>query len=441
MRVAFGVACPAEPRKGNDEQLFRCFATMARRESPERKARFPMLITSGWIRGSALRMVVPPEVRQRVREAGLRSALPCGSPSRRTSRSRDVEGRLVGNVNVSERPASSKVGGIEHATLLSLRIKGRAIEPLPLGASIGATLRGAFGETLKRLVCAFDWSRTPCAPCSLRATCPFPRVFEPHAEGDAPARLADPPRPYVMKPPLDGPAVYQPGQTFTFGLVLFGAAAAELPYIVVLWRELAKAGIGPRRTRFRLESIMSVDETLGEESSVFDGERDLARTPSVVIDRAAIDRRVSRLRADGAGRRLAVRFLAPTLLKHEGRPQSEPAFHVLIRRLRDRASALFRFFGPRALDLDPVGLARAAEAVRTVEGRTAWTRSFRASRTGETQSLAGVTGRILFEGDIEPFLPLLALGEWLHVGKDCVFGGGRYELSGTCAEATPCGPS
>ena len=32
------------------------------------------------------------------------------------------------------------------------------------------------------------------------------------------------------------------------------------------------------------------------------------------------------------------------------------------------------------------------------------------------------------EGEVGPFLPALHLGQWLHVGKETVFGMGQYRL-------------
>jgi len=37
-------------------------------------------------------------------------------------------------------------------------------------------------------------------------------------------------------------------------------------------------------------------------------------------------------------------------------------------------------------------------------------------------------GRAVYEGPLGDFLPLLLLGELIHVGKGTVFGQGRFEL-------------
>ena len=42
--------------------------------------------------------------------------------------------------------------------------------------------------------------------------------------------------------------------------------------------------------------------------------------------------------------------------------------------------------------------------------------------------LGGLVGTLSLEGDIEPFIPYLRLGEWLHVGKNTTFGLGQYQL-------------
>jgi len=42
--------------------------------------------------------------------------------------------------------------------------------------------------------------------------------------------------------------------------------------------------------------------------------------------------------------------------------------------------------------------------------------------------MGGFIGSITFEGDLEPFLPFLLLGEYVHVGKGTSFGLGKYEI-------------
>jgi CRISPR/Cas system endoribonuclease Cas6 (RAMP superfamily) len=42
--------------------------------------------------------------------------------------------------------------------------------------------------------------------------------------------------------------------------------------------------------------------------------------------------------------------------------------------------------------------------------------------------MGGLVGRVTYEGDLSDYLPLLALGELVHVGKGTVFGNGQYQI-------------
>jgi CRISPR/Cas system endoribonuclease Cas6 (RAMP superfamily) len=46
-----------------------------------------------------------------------------------------------------------------------------------------------------------------------------------------------------------------------------------------------------------------------------------------------------------------------------------------------------------------------------------------------THDLSGFVGEVSFEGDLAPFVPYLKLGEYVHVGKNAVFGNGWYEIT------------
>jgi CRISPR/Cas system endoribonuclease Cas6 (RAMP superfamily) len=126
---------------------------------------------------------------------------------------------------------------------------------------------------------------------------------------------------------------------------------------------------------------------------------------------------------------LKISFLTPTLLKAEGSVIRKPEFHHLFKRLRDRINALSVFFGTGPLDVDFAELGRRAEQVRTVSCNVQWEERFRtSSKTHQRHELSGFVGEAAYEGELQEFLPWLALGELVHVGKHTAWGMGRIGL-------------
>ena len=117
------------------------------------------------------------------------------------------------------------------------------------------------------------------------------------------------------------------------------------------------------------------------------------------------------------------------MLKAEGVHARRPAFGPIAKRLRDRINALSYFYCGKGLDIDFKAFGEQAEKIKTVADSTRWVESSRYSRRREvTHDLSGFVGEVSFEGDLGMFLPYLKLGEYLHVGKNAVFGNGWYEI-------------
>ena len=115
------------------------------------------------------------------------------------------------------------------------------------------------------------------------------------------------------------------------------------------------------------------------------------------------------------------------MLRAEGVLARRPAFGPLAKRLRDRINALSYFYCGEGLDIDFKAFGEQAEKITTVADSTRWVESSRYSRRREvTHDLSGFVGEVTFEGDLGMFLPYLKLGEYLHVGKNAVFGNGWY---------------
>ena len=293
---------------------------------------------------------------------------------------------------------------------------------LPLH-SRGPTLRGAFGITLRRLVC-HDLDLA-CRACPLEPTCAYPQAFEPRppADADRLSNLQDAPRPFVFDIPLDESPSFPAGIPVTFGLTAVGRAARLVPYFVSAFRTLADEGLGPRRAKFDLVNIAALDAR-GAAITIYENTTPLVRLTAPTLRAADLMKP-----GDTTRTTLTLRFPTPLDLKDRGVPVGTPEFAPLIRRLRDRANALSTFFADGPLSLDFKGLSAIAEGVKLVRNATRLIEVNRtSSRTGQRHDVGGLIGEADYEGEgIGKLMALVRVGEVVHAGKHAAFGNGEME--------------
>jgi len=292
----------------------------------------------------------------------------------------------------------------------------------------GSVLRGAFGTSLKRLVCSMG-RETSCDACILKDRCAYMLIFSP-IQLTSIKRLRNQPRGYVLKPPLAEDTEYIPSSPLRFGMILIGDRIGYLPYVIVPIMELGRVGIGLNRGRFSLRCIESVKEE--RSTPIYDSSTNMVRNIGENITGEELMEKAAAL--DGGS--VTLTFLTPARIKYN--PTGEkggstivrsPEFHHIIRRLRDRVNALSLTYCGRPIDADFKGLAERAAKVKTKTSGLRWIEIRRKSRTqGVMHDQSGFVGSITFEGDLREFLPLILAGEYVHVGEDAVFGNGWYRV-------------
>jgi CRISPR/Cas system endoribonuclease Cas6 (RAMP superfamily) len=313
-----------------------------------------------------------------------------------------------------------------------LRFSIAPVQPLVVPAVNKANmLRGGFGHAFRCLCCIPQCKDTKA--CPLAATCPYKAVFEPAPPlgSERLSKNQDIPRPFVFRAPQTPQTRFEPGQTFEFHLVLIGRALDFLPYFVLSFRELAAEGLGLNRARCALERVEQTGIS-SKSKPIYSAHDQVFRATESVNADDWIRARLPELHASHGQRptqRITIRFRTPTLLRADGEVVRRPEFHHVFKRLRDRINALCTFFGDAPLELDFRGLGQRAEKVRTVSARIDWVERYRtSSKTRQRHELSGFVGEATYEGQLEEFLPWLALGELLHVGKHAAWGNGWIEL-------------
>jgi len=299
---------------------------------------------------------------------------------------------------------------------------------LALPPFYGQTLRGGLATVMRRAVCVTH--QPVCDGCLLRRQCAYGVIFEPIPPSSSPdPRYAATPRPYVLgvtfDPQSQGPMQRQPGEPLEFELTLMGSAVHQLPYFVYTVLELGERGLGHGRGRFHLGRVVALSPQ-GPAQEIFNGQT-LRGPPSPLTAEDIVHSS-----ALPEAERITVCFQTPLRIDLDGDLVFPITFHALMRALVNRITTLERFYGSFE-DADPTqygGLLDAAREVKTVKDAQRWVDLERYSTRQKTRlKMGGAVGEVVYEcEDFSPFAELLALGEWLHVGKLTTMGLGKFEV-------------
>ncbi|MBI3949194.1 MAG: CRISPR system precrRNA processing endoribonuclease RAMP protein Cas6 [Acidobacteria bacterium] len=295
----------------------------------------------------------------------------------------------------------------------------------------GSTLRGAFGTALKQAVCIR--SDFNCEVCLVRPSCIYTHLFEtlPPTGANFFQGQKQAPRPFVLEPPLDQKQHYWPGQRLRFGLTLIGRAVDALPYVIFAVDEAGRRGLGQERGRFALESVTG-RAVNGEERLVYHGgEKRLASGPFGLDVEEFISRRYSRLGPLNFRRlNLKLRVITPTRIRVHGDLQSGVTFELFMKSLLRRLWQVSSAHCGVELKLDHCRLIERAKEAHLARSRLRWQDWERYSNRQQTRlRMGGFVGEMEFTGLAGEFLPVLALGELLHVGTGTTMGLGKFEAA------------
>lgn len=300
---------------------------------------------------------------------------------------------------------------------------------LILPGFLGSTLRGAFGNIFRDMVCSTRLE--DCRACPLVAQCAFPRYFmTAPLPGQPLQKLQDVPRPYVFRvdPPSEGHRTVFAEEMLPFGLLLFGNGIEAFPYFLNSFRELAQRGLGKKRGGASLHRVDLLQA--GSPVPIYSRERPVIHLPTTVD---SWSRLLNRLSSCPDRRELRLRFLTPVRFKVDSQwhePEQELTFAKYMRVLLRRLSSVWGFAGDFRLDWDFASILQRAENVRTTFQslrRLPWQRH--SSRTDHWTELGGLVGEVCYQGNLDEFAPLVEMGSLVHLGKNTTFGLGHYQAT------------
>jgi hypothetical protein len=178
------------------------------------------------------------------------------------------------------------------------------------------------------------------------------------------------------------------------------------------------------RGKYRLEKVASVKGS--NEIVIYSAGKGIVSSDLLISTFTEIEEKVSSRQGINE---IKISFITPTRIKHGGKLSTELPFHFLIQSLLIRAEALAFHSGYRP-ELDFGGLmAKAMEGVKTKKSDLGWKTWQRYSqRKNSFMNLGGMVGQIIYQGELDEYLPYLFLGEEVHLGKSTSFGLGMMKV-------------
>ena len=301
-------------------------------------------------------------------------------------------------------------------------------EPLRMPQHKGNAFRSRFGYILHYIACI--GSEQQCKKqCQFPERCVYSQCFETPVPDDSPMLRGQPyaPHPFILEPPRTGQLTYAPGDTLTCNLTLIGEAINLLPWMVFTFDQIGKRRIGlqGKRGQCQLDKVESLSAHGQDHTqTIFTAETEMLTDEGLILRLDDVMQA-----APHTTDAIELAFLTPTSIKVNGKWTSQLTFEHLIRNLLRRIRFLSYFHCGEDLDVDAPAIIKAAGAV-THHLHLDWLRRDRYSyRAEKSVPMGGFIGKACFKGALEPFLPFIYLGEYLHIGHHTAFGFGQYRIN------------
>lgn len=329
-----------------------------------------------------------------------------------------------------------------------LRLRYLPSEEVHLAKHPSILLRGHFGNQLLAMSRSGQEGCPPChseieGQCSEDCSCLYSTLFQSKVPKNSPIlrQQQSAPRPFVFDFPqesfdygkLAAEQVYRYSseRLLEFNLILIGQALDYVPFIILAFEQFGKAGlydkIRDKRVPVILEQVDSLDTLTSPQ-----GKRLFSGALKKIFDSLEVlnaQTYLGTLPRQDHSYTVQIDFLSPTQLKYNKSLVAKPSLEILIRALLRRLMALSYVHCQTELDIDSkVLIAASKEAVEKSNHIHTSFMGHYSKRQRQSVYLGGFYGTITFDNVAASLVPLLRLGELVHVGKSTVYGLGKMKV-------------
>lgn len=279
----------------------------------------------------------------------------------------------------------------------------KALVPMQFPEYAGSALRGAFGHALKSIACLTASRNRGICNCQPAESCLYRQLFDPvQKELKTQQRKQDVPPPLVVE--AHGlPISLQAEEHAHFHIVLIGEMAHHQQMIIQLaWQRALAVGIGQHLSTGESQAELLSFQICDQPQQYIEARSELKLSLATLV----------RLQHHGG-------FLRPEQF-------DPPTFcWAIFRRYLTVAEVYSN------LTIDDAFKQHIYQQIQQVTGTAnlEWVEWIRYSnRQKKFMNLDGLRGDIELQNISDELYYYLYLGQWLHVGKGCVFGLGQYTL-------------
>jgi len=251
---------------------------------------------------------------------------------------------------------------------------------------LGSMLRGAFGVSLKKVVCINPTYK--CEGCFASRDCLFYDFFE--TKNRAHKYRFD----FELNP-----------KNYNFSLYLFEEATQKLPYVVSsIYYMLTKQGLGVNREKFKIDKIYCNDKPIYY-NEMFNLKERLKKS----------------FQPKNISKQITLNFKTPLRMKYKGKLLSQkPPLEIVLYSIANRLNEIKNL--PKVkLSHKPIYKEKEA-SIKFID------QTRRSNRQKTKLKIGGIIGKIEYEEIDEKSLILLQLGEIIGIGKQTSFGMGKIEI-------------
>lgn len=285
----------------------------------------------------------------------------------------------------------------------------------------GSTFRGVFGHSLKKAVCALNFQE--CKTCLLNKNCLYSLIFEKHDILGQNHNISSIPHPIVIVPPDTNQKYFKKNEQIEVEVILFGDFNQKLPYFILTFQTMGQTGIGKkikgRRSKFSLEKIISSGKTIFKNKNI----TDMDTSFNLSIDKHPYNKTIT-------NESVFIEFKTPLRIKFNKSFPENLTFQTLTRTMLRRISSLMNCYGDGEPALDYKRLVNEAAKINIKESNLYWKDWQRYSnRHHKKMYMGGLMGNITYSGKIREYIPLIEACSKIHLGKNTIFGLGRFKYS------------